>query len=76
MPFEIVDRLKNKEKKWKKLIVHNSDAVDCLHCKYTEREKSIPNKEFKIKNRKGVDVPINKITLVYGRHDDVVGWSF
>lgn len=76
MPLEVVDKLKGQEKKWKKFIKHIDSDIDCLHCKYTEREKSIPNKEFKIKNIKGADVTVKKITIMYGRHDDVVGWTF
>jgi len=52
----------------------------CLHCKYTEAENSIPKESFNItvydKNNKQKILTINKIKIVIGRHDDVIGWSF
>lgn len=71
----IIDKLKNKDKRWKTMIKH-TNKIDCLHCKYKKAEDSIPKEEFTIKNISGSTVTIKEIKLVYGRHDDIIGWSY
>jgi len=50
---------------------------NCLSCKFTEQEKSMPKESFQVKNRKGDLITINKITIVRGdKYQDVIGWVF
>ena len=75
--MKVNDSLKNKSKRWKGLLKHNADEVDCLHCKYTRAEQSVPTKDFKAWDKKsGTVKTVTEITIKYGRHDDVIGWTF
>jgi len=80
-----------KEPRWKKIIsctCHGKELDLCLHCKYSEREKSIPKNDFKIKEiKKSIDDKgkttiteklrtVKEITIVRGRHQDVIGWTY
>lgn len=60
---------------------------ECLHCKFTECESSVPTKSFVIQepilDKQGKltgatkDKTVNEITLVIGpKYQDVIGWSF
>jgi hypothetical protein len=49
---------------------------NCLFCKFTEQEKSIPRKSF-TRTRRGKTEEINKITIVRGKkYQDVIGWVY
>ena len=83
MSLQIVDPFKGKTKIFETMehkhqhgIPMDSTDPDCLKCKFTRQENSIPKKRFIIKDRKGNDVNIVKITLHRGRFDDCMGWSF
>lgn len=69
--------------KWKKVLVCTCKGKidDCLHCKYSKAEESIPKNDFKIKwvdekTKKQKIKTISDITVMLGRHDDVMGWTF
>ena len=60
---------------------------ECLHCKFTQQEQSIPSKAFVVKESildkegkptgKTKDKTVNEITLIIGsKYQDVIGWSF
>tara|TARA_R100001530_G_scaffold134050_1_gene108283 strand:- start:879 stop:1166 length:288 start_codon:yes stop_codon:yes gene_type:complete len=58
-------------------VVNRFPVKNCLFCKFTEQEKSIPKEPFEIKNIKGNIQKINKIKLVRGpKYEDVMGWIF
>tara|TARA_Y100001938_G_C8014182_1_gene391668 strand:- start:240 stop:491 length:252 start_codon:yes stop_codon:yes gene_type:complete len=67
--------------KWKNHVKHEVNNLDCLHCIYTERENSIPSQPFQAPefNDEGEQIgtkTVNTITIDYGSHDDVRGWSW
>jgi hypothetical protein len=73
--------------KWKRVLVCTCKGKidECLHCKYTNCESSIPTKDFKIEEPvldkdgkiiKTITRTIKKINIVNGSHDDVIGWNF
>jgi len=47
---------------------------ECLHCKYTKRENSIPKENFTVKDKDGNDHLITEITVVVGEDGDIIGW--
>jgi hypothetical protein len=58
---------------------------ECLHCKFTECWKSVPQKDFKVnddiidkngKVTKKQTKTVKEITLVRGSFEDVIGWKF
>ena len=59
---------------------------ECLHCRYEICENSCPTESFSVtdqildKDNKPTGETkqreIKEITLVYGRHDDLMGWTF
>jgi len=57
---------------------HDKDIFnpDCTVCKAIRAEKSIPKKDFIVKDPKGKDFLVTKITLTRGRFDDCIGWSY
>ena len=59
--------------RWKKF-KHNPNNYNCIHCKYTERENSIPKEKYEIIRPDGTKQTINKIRIVRGSDDDCVGW--
>jgi hypothetical protein len=77
---------------WKKVLsctCHGKELELCQHCKYSACEKSIPSNDFKVKEiKKSIDKKTGKIamvetsrtvkeiTIVKGKHDDVIGWFF
>ena len=80
--FEIIGLINNP--RWKKLICKcdHSDITkeypiaNCLHCKFTEQEKSMPKKSFTV-IRKGKTEQINKIKIVRGKmYNEIIGWVF
>lgn len=80
MNFEIIDDKKKESPIWKRL-KHDPKDIHCLHCKYKKAEDSIPKKSFKVKRRDGngnplPDKTINKIKVIRGNDDDVIGWVF
>ena len=46
----------------------------CEFCRCEIAWKSVPQKEFTVKDQKGKDRIIDQITLVRGKFDDVIGW--
>ena len=86
---KIIDKLKDSGKKEKdfkwKILKHNSNDLDCLHCKYLKAENSLKDKikdmkdtdTTKYKDKSGVETTHTfKLLKVFrGRHDDVIGWS-
>jgi len=77
---KITDKVKNARGssglKWKKHFKHQPKDIECTHCKYTERENSIPKDKFTVKRRDGTLDEIKEITILRGRHDDCMGWTF
>lgn len=63
------------EAKWKKL-KHDGTNLDCLHCKYTTAEESIPTEEFESHYPDGSTKTIKEIKVVRGKHDDAIGWIY
>ncbi len=74
---------------WEKLPCHcNHDnieqcypSVKCDHCKCQECWDSVPQENFKVNtfDDKGVitgEKEINEITLVRGKIEDIIGWTF
>jgi len=51
--------------------IQNCEACRCRIC-----WNSVPQKSFIVKDEKGKDKTINKIKLVRGKHEDIIGWSF
>lgn len=53
-------------------VIHRHPIQNCLNCKFTLAENSIPSKPF-TSNKK----LITKIKIVRGKkYDDVIGWEF
>lgn len=83
MSFEIVDEFKDKPKIFDSMQHEHGHGIpldatdpDCLKCKFTIQEDSIPKKQFNITDRKGTIIKITRITLHRGRFNDCIGWSF
>ena len=69
-----------KNPKWKNFFKHDENNIDCKHCKFQKAADSIPQDDFKI-NELNDDGTIKvrtvkEVTLVYGQHEDVIGWTF
>jgi len=73
--------------KWKKVLVCTCKGKinECLHCKYSKAEKSVPKENFKVnddlfdkngKVSKKQTRTVKEISLIIGSHDDVIGWNF
>ena len=67
--MKVLNKINNP--RWKKFIKHEEKNIDCLHCKYEKAEASIPDQHLKVEGH-----IISSITIVYGSHDDVIGWSY
>ena len=73
--------LKDKPK-WRDILVEdcNGKLEECLHCRYSKAEKSIPKTNFTVmeKDENGNEVlrTISEIKIIRGSHDDIIGWSF
>jgi hypothetical protein len=77
---------------WEKIPCHcKKDNIEqcyplkeCIHCKSEECWKSVPQENFKVqerisKNGKVIDTKtriVKEITLVRGKYEDVMGWTF
>jgi hypothetical protein len=48
---------------------------DCQFCKFEICWKSVPQKEFTVKDMKGEDRKVTQINLIRGRFEDVIGWT-
>ena len=72
----VKDKKGSKNLKWKLKFKHEPNNFECQHCIYEQRENSIPQDEFIIKNEKGNDKIINEIRVKRGSDEDVVGWIF
>lgn len=48
----------------------------CEACRCKIAWDSVPQKSWIIKDEKGNDRTINKIKLVRGKHEDIIGWEF
>jgi len=69
-----------------KEVIDSFPIKDCLHCSFDQRWKSVPQKDFTIKEPemkndkptgKTITREIKKITLHRGdRYQDVIGWSY
>ena len=65
-------------------IMNSYPIKECLHCKFDECWKSVPQKNFKVKEHetkdgkmtgKLIEKEIKELTLVRGtKYQDVVGW--
>ena len=75
MPLKINDSMENQEKRFKS-IKHTPDHINCIRCRTDKAEKSIPKKEWKVKDNKGNDVTVSEITIKRGSLDDCIGWSY
>ena len=67
-------------------VEHDYPLIECLHCSYEICENSCPTESFII-NEQILDKDnkptgetkqreIKEITLVNGKHDDLIGWTF
>ena len=76
---KVKDSKSEKDFKYKRF-KHSPEDVDCLHCKYNEREKSLKDKIKEMsdnettKDEKGATHTIKSLTVSRGRYDDVIGW--
>ena len=60
--------------------------TECLHCKFQEREDSLPKKNFQFKEKKWTKEgkliseemkTISQITIVRGKNfQEIIGWTF
>ena len=63
-------------------IINSFPIKDCLHCKFDQCWKSVPQENFKInefdnKGKKTGVKTVKEITLVRGdKYQDVIGWTF
>ena len=63
-------------------VIDSFPIKECLHCKFDQCWKSVPQKDFKInefdlKGKKTGVKTIKEITLVRGdRYEDVVAWKW
>jgi hypothetical protein len=48
----------------------------CEHCRCQIAWDSVPQKAWSVKDHEGKDITINKIKLVRGKHEDIIGWEF
>ncbi|MEO1943685.1 MAG: hypothetical protein ABGY11_05245 [Candidatus Thioglobus sp.] len=55
---------------------HKFPFVDCTFCKYKQSEDSLPKEDFYTEDKKGKQHLISEITIVRGKHDDIIGWTF
>ena len=78
--------------KWESLICQCGKEImdsfpikECLHCKFEQCWKSVPQKDFKVnddiidkngKVTKKQTRTVKEITLVRGKFEDVIGWTF
>jgi hypothetical protein len=69
-----------------KEVMNSFPIKECLHCKFDQCWKSVPQKDFKV-NDHIIDIKTGKITkkqtrtvkeitLVRGSFEDVIGWTF
>ena len=81
-----------KKAKWESIpcecgieVMNSFPIKDCLHCKFEQCWKSVPQKDFTVNDdimdKKGnvtkkQTKTVNEITLVRGRFQDVIGWNF
>jgi len=56
-------------------VMESFPVKECLHCSYVMKEESIPKEQFIITNPKGKKKLITQITLLRGRHEEVIAWS-
>jgi len=64
-----------------KEVMDSFPIKECLHCKFDQCWKSVPQKDFKITefDLKGKVIgkkTIKEITLIRGKYEDVTGWTF
>ena len=78
--------------KWESLICQCGKEImdsfpikECLHCKFEQCWKSVPQKDFKVnddiidkngKVTKKQTRTVKEIPLVRGKFEDVIGWTF
>jgi hypothetical protein len=78
--FEIINTMKkafwesipcicNKDDMIKSYPMKNCEACRCKIC-----WDSVPKESFIVKDEKGKNKTINKIELVRGKHEDIIGW--
>ena len=48
----------------------------CEACRCKINWDSVPQKAWSVKDEKGNDRTINKIKLVRGKYEDIIGWEF
>jgi hypothetical protein len=60
----------------KGVVMEEHPMKPCEFCRCEIAWKSVPQKEFTIKDRKGKNVSINEINLIRGKHEDVIGWQY
>lgn len=51
------------------------DLRNCKRCKYEKQENSIPRETFEV-IQDGKKVQVEKIKIVRGKDEDVIGWSW
>jgi len=77
--LKVIDKLQGEAKLFQSMPHGHDKEVfnpDCLVCRAERAEKSIPKKDFTIKDPKGLDFVVKTVTLKRGRYGDCVGWSF
>jgi hypothetical protein len=80
--FEIINTMK--KALWESIpcickkndIMKTHPIQTCEACRCRTAWDSVPQKSWTVKDSKGKDITINKITLVRGKNEDVVGWTW
>ena len=69
--WESIPCICNKDNINKSHPIQNCEACRCKIC-----WDSVPKESFTVKDDKGKDKIINKIELVRGKYEDILGWKF
>jgi hypothetical protein len=59
----------------KGIVMEEHPIKNCHYCRCKIAWDSVPKKSFTIKDSKGKDQTVNKITLIRGKYEDIIGWT-
>ena len=57
-------------------VMKSHPIQNCEACRCQITWNSVPQQSFIVKDEKGNDKTINKIKLVRGKNEDIIGWEF
>ena len=60
----------------KGVVMEEHPIKPCEFCRCEIAWKSVPQKQFTVKDDDGKDKTINQIKLVRGKFEDVIGWEY